>query len=1281
MNNERDFAAAIRGHAREHPDRIAYRFLVSGDVDGPVVTWTYGRLIARAEAVGTALRRQVPTGSRVVLLYPAGPEFMAGFLGCVLAGMVAVPVACSETEPFDRVVPRLGAVITDCGAAVVLTDAAWIPPGRAAFADRRWIATEMLPDAVGGGAVGDGVPAGAVGQVAFLQYTSGSTRSPKGVVVTQANLVHNLRAQNEAWGLDSSVRAVSWLPNHHDMGLIAGLCYPVWLGGTATLLSPAKFAERPARWPEAMSEYGGTFSAAPDFAYGLCARKSSDGMPVRDLDLSSWRIAVNGAEPVRRQSMRRFAEAFQEAGFRAEAFRPAYGLAEATLFVSAPSRFELDAASDPAQRAFVSCGSPAADTEIAIVDPQGLHRLEDGRVGEIWLRGPSNAVGYWNDAELTGATFLARTSDSIGPYLRTGDLGFVAEGELFVVGRLKELIIVAGVNHYPQDLEYTVEQAHPAIRAGGVVAFGVDGIDGIDRIDGIDGIGRANGTEGDQGTGTGGTDGLGEQAAVVAELVDGFEGDPALVAAAVRRAVRANHGISLHAVEFVAARTVPKTSSGKVRRRETRDRFVGGLLTPHAPGPDPVAIIGMGSVGEGSPRMLLEVAFETLEDAKLPPERTAGTATGVFVGVPTGDYARFSMAANRISYTLDFRGPSLMIDTSGSSSLVAVHFACASILSGESEMALAGGEGDGLLLLKSLSRALADGDRVYAVVRGSAVTHDGRSKGPTEAGAQAHTEVSRQVSATAGVAANRVRYVESGTTGGVARLAKLALALHRRGAPGPWPEGEGPLVGVVNSFGVGGTNVQVVLEEVPGAAVDAQPEAAVRPLSLSLSLNETAEVDRPLVRIEGQTDFPLTFNQERILFADTAEATRVIVQHGLVDGPIDIAALEQALRRLTEVHEGLTTVFVRAQDGKTVRQRLAGPVAPVLDFADLVAEPQDSDELRAALEKRLMVVERPFDPFDGPMYRMALTRIGDQQHVLSVALDHLIADSWSMGVVFQDLVRAYESVVAGSVDELEAPPLRLVDYAQWERTAYSGPGLDVALARWRRTLEQWPEPRLPFVRRREADVPIEARVAVAEVWSVALIRLEELARSTATDVPTLVLTAFLLAVAEAAGTDRVAVATRVAGRDRPGLERTLGFLATSRLIAVDFAGCASRRERLLRVRAAVLAASDEQGVSLSQYAYLAGTARDREPYRVALNHLPDVEAPAKLGEAAISLLPRRSVYALDRDIVLFARTTLGPALRLSFAYTGGIVDDEGARRLAAAVADQLTALAENPDGA
>lgn len=984
--------ALLRRRAEVDGSKLAYVFREDDDTDDASIT--YAKLDRKAQAIAAELVELGATGERALLLYPAGLEFIAAFFGCLYAGVTAIPV----TPPrLNRPVPRIAAIVQDADARYALSTGRILDSvekrlehqpllGALNWRDTERIGQECPRDC----ALPDISPDG----LAFLQYTSGSTSAPKGVMVTHANVMINMEMIRHAFRLSSAARGVFWLPSYHDMGLIGAILEPMYVAGPSMLMSPVAFLQRPARWLQNISEFRATITGAPNFAYDLCVDKVADAQKA-NLDLSSLKLCFVGAEPVRPATLARFTEAFAPCGFRETALYPCYGLAEATLLVSGgdgpgqlvrrrldrealQSGHALPLADDPFAQEFIGSGKAMPGEQIRIVDPDSLVWLPDGTIGEVWVSGGHIAAGYWRCTDLSAHTFKATIADSgEGPFLRTGDLGFLSDGELIITGRLKDLIIIRGKSHYPQDIEESFAGAHEAVKGAAAVAFAYER-DSEERL------------------------------AIVAEVNRRhLSPDIEALVPILRAAIAENHGIEIDAIVLVKSLTIPRTSSGKIQRHLTRQRFLDGTLTAvgvwqaaaetfpwnaDATGSAPdqrailtwlvrriayathsssnqvdpdesfavhgidslqavsltgeledflgrtlsptlvfdyptprqlasflsgaaaprqverpvsetdgadtgferVAIVGMacrfpgaqdtsafwnllangvdaieeipadrfnvaaffdpapctpgklhspkgGFLGaidqfdaeffgispreaaamDPQQRQLLEVSWEALESAGIRPSELSGTSTGVFVGISSFDYCidRFgdpdsldiyattgsahSIAANRLSYFYDLRGPSVAIDTACSSSLVAVHTACRSLLAGESDLALAGGvnlilspeitvsfskagimapdgrcktfdaaadgyargEGCAMVFLKRLSEAIRDDDPILAVICGSAANHDGRSNGLTAPSGPSQEAVLIRALEAARLHPHEIDYVEAHGTG------------------------------------------------------------------------------------------------------------------------------------------------------------------------------------------------------------------------------------------------------------------------------------------------------------------------------------------------------------------------------------------------------------------------------------------------------------------------------------------------------------------------------------
>ncbi|WP_304528606.1 AMP-binding protein, partial [Mycobacterium sp. E342] len=558
----------LQQRAIPYAGKVAFAFSRDGE-EADLSRLTYDELDARARRIAAGLQAQGARGERVLVLCPPGLDFIAGLFGCLYAGAIAVPV---HPPVRDHLVARVESIIADARPEFALSNTEMQArikarvDGLAKGRPLRWSVTDTA---------GDGArwlpPDVDAETVAMVQYTSGSTALPKGVVLSHGNLVHNLEAIRQAWksGFGGAATGVFWLPPYHDMGLIGGLLETLYVGGTSFLMPPSAFIKRPMRWLEAMSRHRATITAAPNFAYDMCVELSTPEQRAA-LDLSNWSTAMCGAEPVRDTTLRGFADAFAPSGFRPAAFYPVYGLAEATLLVSGGSdspepvirhidraalreRRVVDAAPESTSATtLVGCGRPQGGQQVLIVDPETRRPCGADEVGEIWIAGPSVAHGYWQSPEQTEAAFSAYLADTgAGPFLRTGDLGFYGSGELFVTGRRKDLIIIRGSNHYPEDIELTVQACHPALLRGRGAVFSV-----APRPDAL------------------------EQLVVVQEVNNPEAGEAELnaIVDTVRAAITEHHEIQADVVVLLKPMRIPTTSSGKIQRSACRQQFLDGRL-------------------------------------------------------------------------------------------------------------------------------------------------------------------------------------------------------------------------------------------------------------------------------------------------------------------------------------------------------------------------------------------------------------------------------------------------------------------------------------------------------------------------------------------------------------------------------------------------------------------------------------------------------------------------------------------------------------------------------
>ena len=565
MNNFSSVVDLLRDRAESQPDQLAYRFLADGETESG--TLTYQQLHQQALQIASYLQSFLSAGDRVLVVYPysAGLEFIAAFFGCLYAGVIAV----TDNPPVStQAIPKLQTRLESSQCRAILSTETLIQQIQTQFsvetrhgASLRWVATDTLfsqnlatqwkePQINGD-------------TIAFLQYTSGSTGTPKGVMVTHQNVIHNSDIIYNAFGHNPNSRGLIWLPLFHDMGLIGGVIQPLYGGFPVTLMSPISLVQKPFRWLEAISQYQATTSGGPNFAYDLVCRTATPEK-LEKLDLSSWDIAFSGAEPVRLETLKRFAEIFGPSGFKPEAFYPCYGMAETTLFISGgnkhqtPHILSVDAVAleqnqviiqpSTKTRSLVSCGFPWLGDEVIIVDPEQLTRRDENQVGEILVSGKGVGLGYWGKPEDTETTFKVYV-DGQGPYLRTGDLGFLHEGELYITGRIKDMMILWGRNRYPQEIEATLDTCHPAIRPGHSAAFSIE-------------------TE------------IGEQLIIASEIERRYLRNLNVeeVVNTIRQAVAEQNTVDVFAIVLLKTTTIPKTTSGKIQRRACRTKFLEGSL-------------------------------------------------------------------------------------------------------------------------------------------------------------------------------------------------------------------------------------------------------------------------------------------------------------------------------------------------------------------------------------------------------------------------------------------------------------------------------------------------------------------------------------------------------------------------------------------------------------------------------------------------------------------------------------------------------------------------------
>jgi acyl-CoA synthetase (AMP-forming)/AMP-acid ligase II len=566
----------LRQRTNLQPEKVAYTFLTDGETEA--VSLTYHRLEQKARAIATYIQSLCNPQTRVLLLYPPGLGFIEAFFGCLYAGAIAIPAY--PPRP-NRSIDRIQSIIQSAEPTLALTThsiinnlqkkADWIPE----LKTLRWLATDDIDLKYASKWQEIAIDSD---NLAFLQYTSGSTAEPKGVKITHRNLLHNLTAIHSCFQHHDQSQGVIWLPPYHDMGLIGGILQPLYGDFPVTLMSPLMFLQNPLRWLKAISRYRATTSGGPNFAYDLCVQKFRSEL-VTDLDLSSWDVAFNGAEPINYQTMKKFATTFAPYGFQETAFYPCYGMAEATLIISGgvkqtkpmiktvdskqleKNQVAIAKSQTINSRIIVSCGRSLPDQTIAIVNADTKELCKLGEIGEIWVSGFSIAHGYWNQTQATEDTFKAQIKNhQEQSFLRTGDLGFLDEGELFVTGRLKDLIIIKGRNHYPQDIERTVEASSDFIRANGTASFVIDK-SGEEKLVILSEIERRYWDRFNK---------------VTFNLMSENSQEKLDLKLLIRRQIAQNHELQAHSILLLKPGSIPKTSSGKIQRHVCRQNFLAG---------------------------------------------------------------------------------------------------------------------------------------------------------------------------------------------------------------------------------------------------------------------------------------------------------------------------------------------------------------------------------------------------------------------------------------------------------------------------------------------------------------------------------------------------------------------------------------------------------------------------------------------------------------------------------------------------------------------------------
>lgn len=557
MESFSSLVTLLARRAESQPDERAYIFL--GDLGVEEAVITFGRLHASAQGVARRLTAIAQPGDRAILVFPPGLEFLVAFFGCLIARVIAVPMMMPRRQSARD---SSAAIMANCEPVVALTASAFAIRQdlhtRFLHEGIKWLSVDLDPSPVERGV---DLPSPDAQDIAFLQYTSGSTSEPKGVAVSHANLLANLEMIRVSLDTDSRSTCVNWVPLYHDMGLILNALQALYVGALCVLMAPSAFAQRPLGWLRAIHDYRAEIGCSPNFGYDLCVTRYR-AEQMQGIDLSCWKVALNGAEPVHAETTTRFAETFAGHGFNPDAAFPAYGMAEATLLIAGGRRggshvtrtisragLQAHRVGPPVDQAdvqrLVGCGRALVNERIAIVGPGSCMRLPPDQVGEIWVSGPNVAGAYWKNRQATTAglnAHIAGENDGT-KWLRTGDLGFLDNaGEVFITGRIKDLVIVRGINHYPQDIERTVQASHPALRANCGAAFSV-------------------------------SDERGDESLVIVQEVERAERnriDPAEIEGLIRGNVTDQHELYARHIVLIRPGALPKTTSGKIQRSLTR---------------------------------------------------------------------------------------------------------------------------------------------------------------------------------------------------------------------------------------------------------------------------------------------------------------------------------------------------------------------------------------------------------------------------------------------------------------------------------------------------------------------------------------------------------------------------------------------------------------------------------------------------------------------------------------------------------------------------------------
>jgi len=1177
--------------ARLQPQRIAFTYLEDGEK--PEICLTYAELDVAAKAIGARLQQSANPGNRVLLAYPHGLDFIKAFFGCLYAGMIGVPTPAPSSAKRDRSLPRIRAIAEDAEPGVVLSPANLRPAidqlaaQSAAVKAADWFSTEEVSAEL---SLAWQEPRIDGDTLAYLQYTSGSTSQPKGVMVTHRNVLDNEAKIHRTCAHTASTVSLGWLPFFHDMGLVGTVLQPIYVGFNCLLMPPASVLQQPLRWLRAMTRFRVTATAAPDFAYQLCV----DRIPERELaslELSSWCVAITGAEPIRQETLDNFTRKFEVCGFRRQVFLPCYGLAEATLMVTGTSQSEvarsvsIDRGSlkrdevviaddgDAAAVVLVSNGANSDDPHVVIVDPQSLQPCPARRVGEIWISGTSVAKGYWRNAEATADTFGARLAGSqdVG-YLRTGDLGLFHDGHLYVTGRYKDVIIIRGSNHYPQDIEATVQGTHAALATARCAAFSV-AVGGVERLALVSEIDR--------------------------HLRKAPKSELLAIVASIRREVASCHGIDVYAVSLVVPGSLPVTSSGKIQRSECRHSFEHGSFrvlaswtatdpakgrpnrAEHLEGGRPESV---SSALELSAQSLLAAEESTRRDSLcIHLQRDLSDVLDLpiddfNVEVPITRFGLDSMTAfevlNRLETRLDVQLP------------------ISALLEEPSITELA----DRILgVLQTEARPTGE-----TIVRGS---NSGSRGEPQQSAFSGDVHASRDLieAELCRIWANVLDVGNVGTGDNFFELGGHSLSATQL------------ISRIRESFGV----------ELPFEDLFETPTvAAVAERIRQLHQDSHRATVLPPIRPTGRDgDLPLSFAQQRLWFVDQLSANNSLYNVPTavrLSGSLNVDALRRSIREIVARHESLRTTFASV-DGRPTQVVSEQP-----DFAfryeDLSDQP-DSDERVTELFRT--EAQRRFDLERGPLLRVTLLKVGAAEHALLLTMHHIVSDIWSMGVFLRELSQLYESFRDEGRCSLPALPVQVADFASWQREWQDDDFHQADLAYWKQQLAGVPVLQLPGDHPRPAVPSYRGATLWFEFPATLRNALDELSLQEGVTPFMTLLAAFQVLLCRYSGQDDVVVGTPIAGRTRSEIEDLIGCFINNLALRTNFSGDPSFRELLQRSRETCLGAYSHQGLPFERLVEELQPERDlsREPLFQVMLVLQNAPLPnRRVGDLELSIL-------------------------------------------------------------